>query len=81
MKKIFNKNVIAEIVSEYLENNSTKRPIDLYAKIPGMKRQNFCNKVNQDRFVAPTDWRGFRIALGMSKKDFWSRVQRFYDED
>lgn len=81
MKKIFNKNVIAEIVSEYLENNSTKTPADIYSKIPGLKRQNFCNKVKQDRLIAPTHWRGFRVALGMNKKDFWSKIQRFYDGD
>lgn len=75
----YKKNFIGWIVDRWLGESATRRPVDIYSKVPKLSRQNYYGAVSDDRVVSPLKWSGFRKAMNIDREEFWTLLKNFYD--
>lgn len=73
-----NKNLLAFLSEEYLKNNPMAKAVDIYTKI-GISRQNYYESLDPDREIRASNWKKWRLALGIPEETFWTIAKNYYE--
>ena len=73
-------NALSSIVKQYMKDNPKVQAAEIAERVP-MSQNNFWNYLDPRRNIDARAWPKFRKALRLNRKEFWNRVEKFYEED
>lgn len=72
--------IVTQMLNQFLATKKTYGGLsDVYKHMPLISKQHLNNIIYEQRDIKPEKWSGVRKAMKLDKREFWKRVEEFYD--